>query len=169
MQIQEYIQCHGESTTTEIADAIDADRHTVSKKLQLLEEQGAVTHRQHGPAKLWRLTDNPLLKLLNNDSQAVKTLNSVLNDLEGDLSVQNTELDLVWPEANNEQEDTKCYEHHLGRSEQCPDCPIDDVVETGEKQRITTESEGKQTTITLIPIKDDNDNVTNVAEHMIQW
>jgi DNA-binding MarR family transcriptional regulator len=166
--ICEYLGCHGESTITDIAEAIDADRHTVSKELQVLEQQGRVTCRQRGPAKLWRLTNNPFVELLDSDSKATTSLKSVLDSLSGEVTIQDTERDLVWPSDQDEQP-RKCYEYHVDRTEPCPKCPIDDVIETGETQTIHTTSDDKTTTLRLIPIKDDNDNVTNIAEHMIQW
>jgi hypothetical protein len=44
--------------TSEVADALDASRNTVYKKLRVMEEDGDLTGRKAGGIRVWSVTEN---------------------------------------------------------------------------------------------------------------
>ena len=50
-------ECGGTAATSEIADALDASRNTVYKKLREMEDKGDVTSRKAGGIRVWKRTD----------------------------------------------------------------------------------------------------------------
>lgn len=50
-------ECGGIAATSEIADALDANRNTVYKKLREMEADGVITSRKAGGIRVWERTD----------------------------------------------------------------------------------------------------------------
>lgn len=46
-------ECGGIAATSEIADALDANRNTVYKKLREMEDESVVTSRKAGGIRVW--------------------------------------------------------------------------------------------------------------------
>ena len=50
-------ECGGMAATSEIADALSANRNTVYKKLREMEDESVVTSRKAGGIRVWERTD----------------------------------------------------------------------------------------------------------------
>lgn len=46
----------GTAATSEIADALDADRNAIYKKLRIMEDEGQIESRKAGGIRVWSVT-----------------------------------------------------------------------------------------------------------------
>lgn len=56
--VEAIAELSGTAATSEVADAIGADRDTVYKKLNLMEERGEVSSRKAGGIRVWSVPKN---------------------------------------------------------------------------------------------------------------
>ena len=165
--ILEYLQEHGESSITSIAEALNADRHVVSKQLRLLEERGVVTHRNHGPSTLWSTTDSALITRLQKDDELSNELKRVFKELPATISVHDEHNEVVWSTTEGVGHPRQCNLFHRGRQRQCDGCPVETVKEEGKTKTFTTTwNNDQQKTITLIPMTNKDNETTSIIEHI---
>lgn len=158
--ITTYLDNHGSSSITEIADGVDRDRHVVSRDLRVLEERGVATHREHGPSTQWKLAANPLANKLERDDILSESLASVLTNLPGTISIHDETNSIRWSTTDGVGHPRQCHLFHQGRQDKCPSCPIQTVQETRRPMSFTTEWQDTKKHITLIPVND------SIVEHI---
>lgn len=140
----------------ELVQETGLERHTLTKYLEALESQGMVYHKKAGMAKVWYPAENPLLRLISENTPLSACFQSILDSMEDGITILDAEMNIVW--ANKKMRklgpaNGRCHAA-LGRQEKCENCPANKVASTGKKHETRIQLNKQQAKITLTPIKD---------------
>lgn len=141
----------------ELAQRTGLERHTLTKYLESLEGQGMVYHKKAGMAKVWYPAENPMLRLLSENTPLSACFKNTLDAMEDGITILDKEMNIVW--ANKKMREKhgqtkgRCHAA-LGKEEECANCPAKKAASTGRKQETRIQLNQQQAKITLTPIKD---------------
>jgi len=143
-------------TISEIANSLNADRHTIAKRLEILKEKGLIEFRTIGKSKMWKLSKSPFLNALKNNEDISNNIRSLLQHLDGHVNVQDRN-NIIW---SNNIGDHCCFP----KNKKCKKCDVDKTFKTGNSSTSIKEWSKRKVKVITEPIKDNNNNTIAVIE-----
>jgi predicted transcriptional regulator len=143
-------------TISEIAKSLNADRHTISKRLEVLQSKGLIEFRTIGKSKMWKLSKSPFLNALQNNDDISRNIKSLLQHLDGHINIQDKNK-IIW---SNDKGNHCCDP----KDKKCKECNVDKTFKTGNSLTSIKEWSKRKVKITTEPIKDNNNNTIAVIE-----
>jgi len=163
------------ASSTEIAEKLEVDRHTLAKHLDVLTAKGYVNFRQLGMAKLWFATKIPLLALL--EKEDVPSIANVFDAFSEGITILDKDFGVLWAnkkirENHGELKKIKgaqCYKAFDLGNDVCANCPSTKTFKTGSKEKavevvIDKNGDKKFFEIASQPIKDNKGKTVAVLE-----
>jgi len=142
-------------TINDIAKEVNADRHTVAKRLDVLKSKGLVEYRNIGKSKVWKISKSPFLNALRNNDDISKNIKSILQHVDGQINIQDKDK-IIWSSTK----DHNC----CSGGKRCKDCAVDKTFKTGKTESSTRKWSKRKVKITTQPIKDNKNNTVAVVE-----
>ncbi|MGV8171118.1 MAG: winged helix-turn-helix domain-containing protein [Candidatus Woesearchaeota archaeon] len=142
-------------TINDIAKAVNADRHTAAKRLDILKSKGLVEYRTIGKSKVWKISKSPFLNALKNNDDISNNIKSILQHIDGQVNIQDKDK-IIW---SNNNKNNCCSD-----GKKCKDCAVEKTFKTGKTESLTRGWSKKKIKIITQPIKDRNNNTVAVME-----
>jgi hypothetical protein len=150
----------------QIAELIKKDRHTTAKYLEVLKSKGLINFQTKGKSKLWSLSKNPLLELLDVNDFISSQVLSVLNNLDYAVTIQSKDYEVVWhndklQKKDESKKENKCYELIKGKHVPCKNCLSDKTFQTGNVQKLI---KNQELNVIMHPIKNEQGDVLAIIK-----
>jgi predicted transcriptional regulator len=142
-------------TINDISKGVNADRHTVAKRLDVLRSKGLVEYRTIGKSKAWKISKSPFLNALKNNDDISNNIKSILQHIDGQIHIQDKDK-IIWSNTNK---NNCCTD-----GQKCKDCAVEKTFKTGKTESSTRNWSKKKVKITAQPIKDSNNKTVAVME-----
>jgi len=142
-------------TINDIAKEVNADRHTVAKRLDILKSKGLIEYRTIGKSKVWKISKSPFLNALKNNDDISNNIKSILQHIDGQVNIQDKDK-IIWSNTNKHN----C----CSDGQRCKDCAVEKTFKTGKTESLTRGWSKKKIKITTQPIKDGNNKTVAVME-----
>jgi predicted transcriptional regulator len=142
-------------TINEISKAVDVDRHTAAKRLDVLKSKGLVEYRNIGKSKVWKISKSPFLNALRNNDDISNNIKSILQHIDGHVNIQDKEQ-VIW---SNTKKNNCC-----SGGKKCKDCAVKKTFRTGKTESTMGNISKKKVKIIAQPIKDTKNNTIAVME-----
>lgn len=143
-------------TISEIASELLADRHTIAKRLEVLQSKGLIEFRNVGKSKMWKLSKSPFLNALKNNDEISNNIKSLLQHMDGQVNIRERNK-VVW---SNNKENHCCNP----KDKKCKECNVDKTFKTGNSSTSIKNWSKRKVKIITEPIKDTNNNTIAVIE-----
>ncbi|MGV8163077.1 MAG: hypothetical protein ACP5N2_07130 [Candidatus Nanoarchaeia archaeon] len=150
--------------TTSIAGILGIERHTAVKYLESMESRGLLKHATKRRAKIWALTEAPVLNMLKRKDKAGLQLAEIFDLIDEHISIKNKQFETIWRNQQAENSDISCHETHFNSKERCKNCPVEKTFKTGKAESLEIRFNDKKHKIITRPIKDDNNQTIAVVE-----
>ena len=130
-------------TITEVAHALEIERHTAAKYLESLKGSGMVSYKEVGKSKRWSLQEPASA-----------------------ISIQDRSFSILWTNNANQHVHSgrKCYAAHAHGTAMCKNCPVEKTFRSGKPAEAIVEIRGKKKLISAKPIYNDDGEVVAVME-----
>ena len=102
-------------STTELANKIKIERHTLMKYLEILKTKGLIFYKQYGRTKVWFETKSPVISLFQNNDELSFQIKNLINSLDEGISIADRNMNIIWTSDNlkdymsNQAENVKCH------------------------------------------------------------
>jgi len=143
-------------TISEIASSLQADRHTIAKRLDVLKGKGLIEFRSIGKSKMWKLSKSPFLNALKNNDDISNNIKSILQHMDGHINIQDKNK-VIW---SNNKDNHCCYP----KGRKCKECSVDKTFKTGNSSTSIKDWSKRKVRIITEPIRDNNNNIVAVVE-----
>ncbi|MGV8086710.1 MAG: winged helix-turn-helix domain-containing protein [Candidatus Woesearchaeota archaeon] len=143
-------------TISDIANELRADRHTIAKRLEVLQSKGLIEFRTVGKSKMWKLSKSPFLNALKNNDEISNNIKSLLQHMDGQVNIREKNK-VIWS-------NTKGNHCCNPKDKKCKECNVDETFKTGNSSTSIKEWSKRKVKIITEPIKDTNNKTIAVIE-----
>jgi Mn-dependent DtxR family transcriptional regulator len=155
--------------TQDIAEKIGIDRHTAVKYLESMESRGLISHVSKRRAKIWGITDSPVIDMLKRKDIIGRQFGEILDSVDEHISIQDRTLEVIWRNEHAKsrklsKDALKCHEAYFDQNHRCRNCPVERTFITGKPEMMEIKSKNIIRRIITKPIKDNNDATIAVVE-----
>ena len=149
MDIKTLFEDGKERKITDVAKALQIERHTAAKHLKALKEKGVLEMRTKGRSKLYKKTNTKLFDFLQDKEGVSQEIQQLLKSLPFHISIQDQNYNIIW---SSKDKTGKCYKAYANRNTKCPNCPAEQTLQNGKPHE--TRVKPLQKTVKIQPVKD---------------